>query len=160
MSPRKLTLIIVGSAAVLALAGLLTAVLIALTGNVTYSNGGIEVCSRPRDASQCEVGNEAVEKLARMDLPDGTVIESSGYQQFQDWHLEATFVVPADGVAQWEASLGQYPSPDAASCAGLPELGPGQVCASTDPTVGVIYRYARSDMSDGSVKVAVDVIAL
>lgn len=151
-------LIVLGSAGVLAIAGVLTAIFISLSGRVTYTNEGTKICTQQRDASHCtDVSREAVGKLARMDLPDGTVIESASYQQFQDWHLEATFVVPSGRVGEWEASLGQYAAPDRESCQGLPDLGPDQECAGTDSTGPIQYRYARAGLADGSVSVAVDV---
>lgn len=140
------------------LIGLAVAILLGLVITLAFAIGrfigGEAGCDRGLGPSNCPVDAETIESLTRMDLPDGTTIESSSYSSFQDWSLDATFTIPADGVAAWEASLYGYGEPGA-ECFGLPVLSADQVCAATPDAAHKHGRYARADQPDGSVKVAV-----
>ena len=158
MSKRSLWILIgvvVGVAVAIVTAIFVSGLLLA-----TDAKDGDEICQREARADSCtDLTPEVIGDLMQMELPDSVTVESSEYQQFQDWHLEATFVVPSGRVGEWEASLGQYAAPDREACHGLPDLGPDQECAGTDSTGPTQYRYARAGLADGSVRVAVDVVS-
>lgn len=141
------------------LIGLAVAILLGLVITLAFAIGrfigGEAGCNGWLGPSNCPVEAETIEDLTRMNLPEGTTIESSSYSSFQDWSLDATFTIPADGVATWEASLFGYGEPGA-ECFGLPVLSEEQVCAATPDANYKVSRYARADQPDGSVKVAVE----
>ncbi|AQP48295.1 hypothetical protein BW730_13065 [Tessaracoccus aquimaris] len=141
------------------LIGLAVAILLGLVITLAFvvgrSFGDDAGCDHWLGPTDCPVDAETIEELTRMDLPEGTTLESSSYSSFQDWSLDATFTVPADGVAAWEASLYGYGEPGA-ECFDLPVLSEDQVCAATPDAAYKHARYARADQPDGSVKVAVE----
>lgn len=116
------------------------------------------VCTE-RLGVECEqLTPEAIGRVAEMTLPPGTTVESSSYRKFQDWHLAAVFVVPADLVGVWEASLTRYPEPTALGCQGLEGRGTDRRCADGGASDDPPWRkYVRVTQPDGSVVVAVEV---
>ena len=159
MSKRSLWILIgvvVGVAVAIVTAIFVTGLLLA-----TDAKDGDEICQREARADSCtDLTPEVIGDLMQMELPDSVTVESSEYQQFQDWHLEATFVVPPEDVAAWEETLGSYPAPTTEQCLGKPNLGPDQVCAmiSAEEGDGEQRSFIRADQADGSVKVAVEAI--
>lgn len=116
------------------------------------------VCT-PRLGVECDpLAPEAIERVAEMTLPPGTIVESSRYDQFQDWRLHAVFVVPADGVELWEESLTRYPEPADQGCTELEGRGTNRLCASGGSVEDPPWRaYTRVTQPDGSLVVDVEV---
>ena len=119
-------------------------------------------CTRGFGVSCTDVAPELIEDETGMVLPEGTVIEESDYSSFQDSILRARFIIPADGVAEWEGSLSQFqPAEVSDKCQGT-EHHSGEIsCAEgTDgtPTQHSWRWYTRSTRPDGSVLVTVDVV--
>lgn len=101
-----------------------------------------------------DVTPDAIGRIADMTLPEGTTVEDSRYRDFQDWHLEARFVVPADRVGEWEASLDGYEPATADACLTPSE---GTVCADRIKETGQPSgSYERTTREDGSVEVSVE----
>lgn len=118
----------------------------------------------PGDDARCRVGLGVscadvpvadIEAVTGMDLPEDTLIESTSYTAFQDWSLEATFVVPPGQVAVWEASVDEYTETSPASCTGLGDRGTDRRCAEVTGATNPYLRYVRATADDGSVIVAV-----
>jgi hypothetical protein len=52
-----------------------------------------------RSATDCSAeSTETLEELFGVELPEGTAVEQCSYQEFQDWHLTATFSIPGDEI--------------------------------------------------------------
>lgn len=104
---------------------------------------------------------EVIAKNVQMELPPGTVVETSHYEKFQDWQLTAVFVVPANRVGEWKQSLGAYAVPTAVGCHDLEGRGTDRVCADgRDPSKSPYLSYTRVTQPDGSVVVAVKAIGM
>lgn len=52
-------------------------------------------CVERMGSSCTDIPLEVIEKVTKVDLPDGTTVVSSKFDQFQDWHLEAVVDLPA-----------------------------------------------------------------
>lgn len=129
-----------------------------LVGSLLPQRTGDGVCTQ-RLGAECErLTPDAIGRVAEMTLPPGTTVESSRYDQFQDWRLQAVFVVPQWQVRVWEASLTRYPEPAATGCAGLEGRGTNRLCASGGSADDPPWRnYTRVTQPDGSVVVEVEV---
>ncbi|GAB3713718.1 hypothetical protein GCM10028815_30480 [Mariniluteicoccus flavus] len=113
-------------------------------------------CKSDFGTSCTELTPQFITRVTGMHLPPGTVIEQSRYDSFQDWHLEATFLVPAPGVAQWEQSVAGWPPVGGSDCGKFPGRGPAR-CTEQQHVDATYRQYARADQSDGSVLVWVRV---
>lgn len=104
---------------------------------------------------------DVIGELTGMSLPPGTEIESSSFKRFQDWHVEAVFIVPVDQVGVWEASINGYPEADAKGCHALEGRGDDRRCAEVnDPADLPVRSYTRVTRSDGAVVVHVEAFSL
>lgn len=105
--------------------------------------------------TEIEVTPGLISSLSYMEVPDEATLESGAFDQWQDWSLTATVVIPVEHLAAWEATLGAYPEPTVEACAELGLAGgDGQVCAGTQDGPDVA-KFARTDLEDGSVRVAI-----
>lgn len=116
---------------------------------------GTAACQEGLGTECTDLAPDVIGDAVGMVLPEGTVVESSQYTEFQDWSLEATFVVPADKVALWEASLAEYTETDAATCTGLEGRGNDRRCGEVIGAVDPYRSYVRATTDDGSVVVSV-----
>lgn len=104
---------------------------------------------------------EVIGELTGMTLPPGTEVESSSYNRFQDWRVQAVFIVPADQVEVWEASIQGYPEAEAQGCVDLEGRGDDRRCAEVnDPADLPVRGYTRVTRSDGAVVVHVEAFSL
>lgn len=116
------------------------------------------VCTQRLGVECDRLSPDVIGEVAEMTLPPGTTVESSRYDQFQDWRLHAVFVVPADGVGVWEESLTRYPEPADQGCTELEGRGTDRLCASGGSVEDPPWReYTRVTQPDGSVVVEVEV---
>ena len=110
--------------------------------------------SRVMDAKCTDIKPHAIERMTGMVLPEGTVVQESNYRQFQDWHLDATLIIPADGIAEWEQSLGTYEPATVEACLGTPPAG--MTCADRSRELADERgSYQRLPLADGSLQVEV-----
>ena len=133
----------------------MSAVAVGLYGAMFGPPADDDGCGVRLGVSCTDVPAADVEAVSGMDLPEGTVVESSTYTAFQDWSLEATFVVPPGQVAAWEASVDEYTETNPASCTGLEGRGTDRRCAEVTGATNPYLRYVRVTAEDGSVVVAV-----
>lgn len=64
-------------------------------GLAEEANAGHDAACDTRFGTTCDsISLEKLEEAFEVDLPEGTVVLTSSYQQFQDWNLEATFTLP------------------------------------------------------------------
>ncbi len=108
-------------------------------------------CARSVDKDCTDLAPEVIAEYFGFTLPEGTVIEESQLVGFQDDYVEATFVVPAAQVSQWEASLEEYEPETDVDCQGLEGQGP-RTCAKVSAATEH-QSYTRVTLPDGSVRV-------
>jgi hypothetical protein len=96
--------IVIGAAVVLA-AIAVAGVAIFLAGSAPQADERRAACES-RFGTECsDIPLDELEAAFDVDLPDGTVVVSSEYTEFQDWRLAATFELPDDSwspPAGWE----------------------------------------------------------
>lgn len=70
-----------------------------LAGCAVAGPGDQPAC-QSRFGTECsDIPIDQLEDAFGLDLPEGTVVVSSHYTEFQDWRLTATFELPEDGYA-------------------------------------------------------------
>lgn len=94
-------------------------------------------CVERMGSSCTDIPLDVIEKAAKVDLPDGTRVLSSQYDQFQDWRLEAVVELPEGAADPMEA-------PEVAA------LYDGQ------PHDGVYYQH-KDEVVDGRTRLTLTV---
>lgn len=83
--------------------GVLAAILVATSlafAGCTAADPGEQAACQSRFGTECsDIPIDQLEDAFGLELPDGTVVVSSHYSEFQDWRLTATFELPGAGFA-------------------------------------------------------------
>jgi hypothetical protein len=118
------------------------------TGTPVATTIAVGTCRTERGilgSTKCNPSPDQVAKSADIPIPASATNFAAIYEGFQDWHLEASFLVPLDQASVYQ-SLPNYP--------GAAVDGP-----ETDGTGGGVGEYRRLKLTtvDGVLKVAISV---